>query len=84
MGWVDQERQLAHLLWGVIDQSRFLFCSNGMVTSMALFVVSGHLLVSLVLTVLEASCLSLHVSLLLQSLIAASIFLALSLDAIVL
>ena len=29
MGQVDQEPQLAHLLWGVIDQSRFFFCSNG-------------------------------------------------------
>ena len=62
----------------------FSFAAMGLVTSMAFFVVFAHFLVSLVSTLLEESCLSLHLSLLLQSLIATLIFLALSLDVIVL
>ena len=62
----------------------FFACSNGLVTSMAFFVIFVHFLVSLVPMLLAAPHPSLRSSLLPQSLIAALIFLASSLDAIVL
>ena len=81
MGRVDQEPLICS---GVsLTNPVFSFAAMGLVTSMAFSVVLVHFLVSLVSMLLEASCLSLHLSLLLQLLIVALIFLALSLDVIV-